>query len=241
MWAAHDDRREPTFVSACVERMEQCPDAVLCQAHTAVSVRGRPELLDVASLDSFDCAAGLVARYRETLKRFPATAVYGLYRASAVRKTHLFLRVMGTDVSFVQELSIQGRFIQVPRVLFRYDSRERWNTVHQDAQYFLGTKTKPWWYLPFVALFVDHCRRLASAAIPLSMKLRLSSVLVAHEIRRLARRAFIRTAGWCCPAPMKETLARAICRRWMHNPNVVVVSPEPFMTHACKPQLGWWT
>src|SRR3989338_6405961 len=165
MWAAHDDKREPSFVSACVKKMEQSPNAALCQAHTASFVEGRQELLRVATMDSLEAATGLVGRYRETLKRLPAIAIYGLYRSSAMRKTHMFQKSMSTELAFIQEISIYGGFIQVPEVLFTYFGRQKWNTVDQDYQFSLGKGSKPWWYLPFVALFCDHWKRVAAAPI----------------------------------------------------------------------------
>jgi glycosyltransferase involved in cell wall biosynthesis len=150
MWAAYDDLREPSFVRACVEKMEECPEAVLCQAHTATFIEGRNEKLCVANLDSFESVTGLMERYRETLKRFPATAIYGLYRSSAMRKTRMFEKVIATDIAFIQELSIYGNFVQVPEVLFHYIGRKKWNNIHQDYKTFLGKGRKPWWYLPFL-------------------------------------------------------------------------------------------
>lgn len=241
MWAAHDDVREPAFISACVEKLEQHPDAVLCQSHTAVSIIGRSETMYVADLDSFDRAMDVVERYRETLKRVPATVVYGLYRASAMRKTQLFRETIGNDVAFILELSIHGRFVQVPRVLFSYRASETWNTIDADARLFLARHSKPWWYRPFIPLFVNHCQRLAAAPVPPGTKARLAAALTAYEGRRLLLRAMIRAAGFCCPAPKRESLGRAIYRRWIQNPNVKIVSDDLFMTRVCKPQLGWWS
>lgn len=240
MWAAHDDEREPSFVSACVERLEQCPDAVLCQARTAVFIEGRDETLYRAGLDSFEGRIGLAERYRETLKRFPATALYGLYRSSAMRATKLFQNVIATDLAFIQELSIHGRFVQVPRVLFRYRARKTWNTIHQDARTFLGIERKPWWYPPFLLLFVNNSKRLGDAPIPAGAKLRLWIALAVHEARQLAFKAMLKIAGALCPEESKEKLGRALYTRWMHNPNIEVVSADLFFQRVCKPQLGWW-
>ena len=60
MWAAHDDLREPSFVRACVEKMEQCPEAVLCQTHTATFIEGRNKKKFVANLNSFESVMGLI-------------------------------------------------------------------------------------------------------------------------------------------------------------------------------------
>ena len=240
MWAAHDDQRERFFVSACVEKMEQCPEAILCQVHTAMYIEGRDELLCVAHLDSYEGVTGLVAQYRETLEHFPATAIYGLYRSVAMRKTKMYQRCIATDLAFIQELSLHGQFVQVPRVLFNYYGRKKWNTVHQDYRVFFGKKTKPWWYLPFVALFCNHWNRVAQAAIPFSVKCRLWWVLFEHEVRQTALKVLIKLLKELCPEKCKEKLGCAIYWRWMHSPNVQVCCEDFFLERVIKPKLGWW-
>ena len=240
MWAAHDDLRESSFVSACVEKMEQCPEASLCQVHTAMFIEGRKERLCAATLDSFEGVTGLVERYRETLKHFPATAIYGLYRSSAMRETRRFERVIATDLVFIQELSIHGNFVQVPEVLFSYFGREKWNTVHQDYKVFFGKDRKPWWYLPFVALFCNHWSRVASASVSFSVKLRLWSVLLEHEIGQVALKILIKVSGRICPTRWKEKLGCLIYWRWMHCRNLQVGCAVLFLDRAIKPKLGWW-
>lgn len=240
MWTAHDDYREPSFVSACVEKMEQCPDAVLCQAYTAMFIEGRKEMLCVANLNSFEGITGLVQRYRETLKRFPTTAIYGLYRSSAMRKTQIYQKVIATDLAFIQELSIYGEFVQVPKALFNYFGRGKWNTVHQDYRAFFGKERKPWWYLPFVVLFFSHWKRVACASIPFSTKLHLWSILLEHETTQLAVKVLIKAFGALCPKKWKERLGCAIYWRWMHNPNVKVRYEDLFLERVIKPKLGWW-
>jgi len=240
MWAAHDDLRERSFVSACVEKMEQCPEAVLCQAHTAMHIEGRDEVLCIANLDSFEGKTGLVERYRETLKHFPATAIYGLYRLSAMRKTQVFQKCIATDLAFIQELSIHGEFVQVPRILFNYIGREKWNTVHQDYMTFLGKDKKPWWYLPFAALFLNHWKRVAAVPIPLSIKLRLWGVLIEHEAGQIALKVLIKVGRLLCLERWKETLGCEIYWRWMHGPNLKVGCDELYLERVIKPRLGWW-
>ncbi len=239
MWAAHDDDRDSGFISACVERLEQSPDAVLCQAHTSASIEGRTEVLYVASLDSFASVHTVVDRYRETLKRFPATAMYGLYRASAMSSTMMFARVIATDMAFIQELSIHGRFVQVPGTMFRYSARPSWNTVQQDARVVLG-RQKPWWYIPFIVMLLHNVRRIGKSAIPAGLKIRLCGVLAGDVVRQCALKVALRVAGALCPEARKESLARAMYWRWMHNPNLQVVDHDLFFERVCKPQIGWW-
>lgn len=240
MWAAHDDHREATFVSACVNKMEQNPDAVLCQVHSCMLIEGAEEVLCFFNLDSFDGVTGLVERYRETLKRFPAVAIYGLFRAAAVRKTRLFQKSIATDMAFAQELSIYGHFVQIPQVLFTYIGRAKWNTVHQDYRVFLGKDRKPWWYFPFVALFRDHWQRVAVASIPYATKCRLWTILVRHEIGQSVSKIMFKLVGRLCPERWKNVVGRAIYRHWMHNPNVIIACVPLYDERVIKPRLGWW-
>ena len=240
MWAAHDDHREKSFVSSCVMKMEQCPDAVLCHTHTANFVVGQEQMLCVVNLNSFEGATGLVERYREALKNFPATAIYGLYRLSAMRKTRLSEKVMATDAAFLLELSIHGNFVQVPKILFNYIARKKWNTVHQDYKFVFGKERKPWWYLPFIALFCNHWSRVTGASLPFGTKLRLWAELIKYQIRYVALKVSFKVAGRLCPDRWKVRLGSAIYRNWIMGPNLEPTCEDLFLERVIKPQLGWW-
>ena len=240
MWAAHDDLRELSFVRACVEKLEQCPEAVLCQTHTASFIDGRQERLCVTNLDSFEGVTGLVERYREVLKNCPIMAIYGLYRLAAMKKTNMWEHSIATDLAFLQELSIYGSFVQVPEILFNYIGRETWNTIHEDYKDFSAKDRKPWWYLPFVVLFCDHWRRVARAELPFSLKLRLWSLLIDHEVRQIILKVLIKVSQRICPVAMKEKLASAIYGRWMQGPNLEIGCEDLFLERVIKPRLGWW-
>ena len=240
MWAAHDDVRHPRFVSACVGRMQECPHAVLCQARTAMFIEGRDEQLCIAHLDSFEDIKGTVARYRETLNRLPATAIYGLYRSSAIRKTRLFERHLASDIAFVQELSIHGDFIQVPALLFTYVGRRHWNTVDQDYRAIYGRPKKPFWYLPFLVLFANQAKRIASSPVGSSTKLRLLLTLAAYQLRHVALKLIVKAAGRICPRQRRDALGSALYYRWLHSPNVTVCSRSLFHERVIRPTLGWW-
>ena len=239
-WAAHDDERDPSFVSACVEQFEREPRAVLCSGYAAVSIDPSDEILYVARCDSLVGLPDVVERYREALRRLPPTAIYGLYRSSALRKTRLFEPVIATDIAFVQELVMYGAIVQVPKVLFSYRARTTWNTIEQDAWMFLGTSGKPWWYVPFVMLFLNKCSRLVLADIPLHLKLRLGTVLVVDQMAEMGVKIMLKMVGAVCPRAQREQVGRLLYGRWLANPNLVVNNEELFFERVCKPQLGWW-
>jgi glycosyltransferase involved in cell wall biosynthesis len=240
MWAAHDDLREPSFVRACVEKLEQFPEAVLCHTHTEMFIENRKERLCFAHLDSFDGVTGLVERYRETRKHFPAIAIYGVYRSAAMKKTHMLQPSVASDIAFIQELSIYGSFVQVPEVLFTYIGRETWNTIHDDYKNFAGKDRKPWWYFPFIIHFFDHWRRVARSELPFGLKACLWSLLIYHELRQILLKILIKSCRRICPVAMREKLASVIYDRWMKGPNLVIGCEELFLDRVIKPMVGWW-
>ena len=240
MYAAHDDTREQFFVSECLSKMEQYPEAAVCHPQVAMFIEGHDKTLCIAHLDSFEGLTGLVDRYRENLKHVTSTAMYGLFRSSAMRKTGMHQRVIASDIVFLQELSIYGIFIQVRKTLFNFMRREKWNTIDQDYFVFFGKKEKPWWYLPFVVVFCRNWKQLAGSTLPFGTKLRLWCVLLEHEIRQTAFKVFIRLAGWFCPDNWKERIGCAIYWRWMDHPNLQVENAELFLERVIKVRLGWW-
>ena len=228
------------FVRVCVEKLEQFQQAALCQTHTEMFVENRNERLCVTNLDSFEGVTDVVERYRETLKNFPAVAIYGVYRSSAVKKTHMLERVIASDLAFIQELSLYGSFVQVPEILFTYINRETWNTVHDDYKDFSGQDRKPWWYLPFFVLFCNHWSRVARAELPFKLKFRLWYLLIEHEIKQTALKILIKVCGRLCPNALKERLAYAIYSRWKQGPNLEIDCKDLFWERIIKPSLGWW-
>ena len=240
MWAAHDDLRDLTFVRVCIEKLEQFPKAVLCHTYTELFIQNRKERLCVTNLDSFDGVTDLVERYRETLKHFSTVAIYGVYRLSAMKKTHMLAPSIASDIAFIQELSIYGNFVQVPQILFSYIGREKWNTVHDDYKDFSGKDRKPWWYLPFIVLFLDHWARVAHSELTLSLKLRLWWLLIVHEVGQSILKVFIKVCRILCPSVLKERLACAIYTRWMKGPNIEIGCHDLFLERVIKPKVGWW-
>jgi glycosyltransferase involved in cell wall biosynthesis len=240
MWAADDDVRDLSFVSACIEKLMQCPAAVVCQAYTASYIEGRQEMLCVIHTNSLEGKTDLIDRYKETLTQNPCMAIYGLFRSSALRKTHMLENILGADVAFVQELSIYGQIVQVPKILFNYIGGREWKTIDEDYFVIFLKKNKPWWYLPFAVLFYNHCKRVALSEIPLSKKIRLLIVLIDYEIKQIGLKILIKLCRRLCPDKWKEKLGSAIYWRWMHPINLDVTCDDLFLERIIKPRLGWW-
>lgn len=120
MWAAYDDLWAETFLSRCVELMDQKPKAVLCTTHVhRIDELGRKTDAPDYGFETLDLNVCQRVRY---LIRYSAscTAMYGLFRREALLKTHLFRQTWYPDFCFLFELSLFGGTVCVPEKLFLY-------------------------------------------------------------------------------------------------------------------------
>jgi glycosyltransferase involved in cell wall biosynthesis len=122
MWAADDDRWEPTYVTACLAALRDHPAAVLaCTQIRFMDEAGQTVEFDRSLFDNPDLSVPEVDRRIERLlSRGGWYQIYGLMRREALSRTRLTTRSYGTDLILVVELALQGPFVLVPRVLFHY-------------------------------------------------------------------------------------------------------------------------
>jgi len=116
-WIACDDSCEPTFLERCKAVLDESPDTVLCTAlasmidqdgqlmHRYADPQALPQ---VRASDRF-----IVSRDQDGW----CIAVYGLIRADVLRQTAVMGNYAGSDVVLLGELSLYGRFTEVPEYL----------------------------------------------------------------------------------------------------------------------------
>jgi glycosyltransferase involved in cell wall biosynthesis len=119
-WIACDDFCGPEFLERCVQVLDESPDTVLCTTKASM----------------IDQDGRVIERYAErqdlpmarASDRFIASrdqdgwciAVYGLVRADTLRRTAVMGNYAGSDAVLLGELSLYGRFAEVPEyLLFR--------------------------------------------------------------------------------------------------------------------------
>ena len=116
-WVAADDGCEPEFLERCRRVLDESPDVVLCTSGASM----------------IDQDGRVIERYAETQalpqarasERFIASrdqdgwciAVYGLMRADVLRRTAVMGSYAGSDVVLLGELSLYGRFVELPECL----------------------------------------------------------------------------------------------------------------------------
>lgn len=133
-WMAHDDLLEPDWAARCVEVLEADPGLAL--VHTALTLvddqgrrlplRDDGKVFDTAGrryhdrerphLAEGDWAPG---RFADVLRRMNwCTAIFGMIRSDALRRTHMHGSYYEADRVLLAELAVLGRFRQLDQPLF---------------------------------------------------------------------------------------------------------------------------
>jgi len=119
-WMAHDDVLAPEFIRDCVSALDKDDSAVLSHPRAEIIGENGEKLRDYhVSLKT--SAVTPNKRFAElVLSRHNCYQVFGLIRSDALRQTRLIANYTGSDRNLLAELSLLGRFIEVPGVLAYY-------------------------------------------------------------------------------------------------------------------------
>lgn len=117
-WAAHDDLCARTFIARCVRMLDGDGSVVLCHAKTKIiDEQGR-----ILSLyDKKRCTNSPIvhSRFHDlVLLHIMCFEIFGLIRAEILRQTPLISNFTSTDRILLGELSLHGRFFEIPEYLF---------------------------------------------------------------------------------------------------------------------------
>jgi glycosyltransferase involved in cell wall biosynthesis len=117
-WAAHDDLCAPEFLRRCVTVLEQNPSVVLCYTRMVdIDEQGKylRETRTAFGVDSMRPDE----RFRGLMHwGHQCAEIFGLIRASILRKTPLIANYADCDRVLLSEMSLYGSFYQVSEVLF---------------------------------------------------------------------------------------------------------------------------
>jgi glycosyltransferase involved in cell wall biosynthesis len=117
-WADYDDLIAPTFLAECIKVMDQDPAIALCYPLPRVINAAGDALWDYdfktdTSSSRPEVRFANIVRYAEK-----AYQVSGLIRSSMVQKTSLHGSYPSSDLVFLAELALMGRFFEIPERLF---------------------------------------------------------------------------------------------------------------------------
>jgi glycosyltransferase involved in cell wall biosynthesis len=147
-WASFDDALAPGYLQACVDLLDEHPDAPY--AHTAaMHINEQGEELGVFDLERRLEDPDPVARFRAVLSAYDFHSVFALARRSAAMKTGLLYMYSGSDRYYLADLLLQGRPRYAEEPLFRWrvhdeSFRNRENKSKDDAVAWWATDVGGW-------------------------------------------------------------------------------------------------
>lgn len=180
-WASSNDVCEPTMLARCIEMLDNNPDMVLCYARTVLFdelSRTEAEYNDHLTLtceSPCERVKGLVSGLRLN------NAMNGLIRTEALRRTDLIADFIASDVNLLMQLSLLGKFGEVPEPLFRRRVHPQEGTRNGDAERLLKiynptshrSRTFTFWRLN-----LEHLRSVWRSPIGVGGKLNLTGFLI---------------------------------------------------------------
>lgn len=163
MWHAHDDLREPNYISSCLEIMEMNPNVILCCSSTLLNEDGN---LRKSEEDFSTVGMSLNRRFRKIIWNNSCSSVYGLIRSSALGKTKLFKDTVASDNLLLAELSLLGEFCQLPLFLFnkKIKRKDNFQRINGIIEMYLPNRDR-YIYLPFIKLAIDHWKLIQNSEL----------------------------------------------------------------------------
>lgn len=182
-WASASDLCAPRLLSACAERLDSVPDAVLAYPRTVyIDDEGRETGGSKRDLEILDpCPAARFKRVSAGLSI--NNAQQGLIRHSALMATRLDRLYPGGDLVLMAELALLGKFVLVPeRLLLRRASPEHWtaNRSAFDVDRMFWPDGPPRLRLVNVRRHLDYLRTALTARLPLRARLEAAGFALKH-------------------------------------------------------------
>jgi hypothetical protein len=224
-WMAHDDVIGPNYLAACVATLDRSTDVCWCQslvqlidADGAV-VRGNinawnnphTAMTDIHSVQSFDPGGRHGDRSAgEASVRFAAVLLgaawcldgYGLMRTSVLQQTRGYLPTYGTEKILVGELSLLGRYAEVPEPLQMirvHDEASGSLASTAEQQAYMGARSSNRWAHPRLQLLSDQWTAIGRAPLSRGERLRCYAVVARYLLQvgkwRNVLRSFARGSG----------------------------------------------
>lgn len=179
-WAPADDKFHPESLQACVEVLDANADVVLCYPQTLL-IGERGEILERYKDDLDFRSPDVKERFREAIRRNRlVSAIYGLIRTDALRKTGGLGSFPGADVTLLAELTLYGRFWEIPRPLFYrrlHGAASTRLTTMEAVQEWFDPKKKDLLFLYLWTHLFKHVAGIRRASLKCSEKLGLFGVL----------------------------------------------------------------
>jgi glycosyltransferase involved in cell wall biosynthesis len=116
-WAAHDDLYAADYLAQCVEVLDQDLSVVLCHSQVQI-IDSQGNLLSDYNISLNTDSHNPVTRFHALLTPHLCYPIFGLIRASTLRKTALMGNYGHTDGVLLASIALQGKFHEISQPLF---------------------------------------------------------------------------------------------------------------------------
>ena len=238
LWAADDDFYDLTFISSAIKQLECYPSAVMCHPKTKATIEGGAEIVWRSSLFTFRGAMNVRQRYKETLRNFPAVAFYGVYRSKLLRNVGTLANIIGSDVVFMQKLSLYGNFIDTDKELFTRVIRTNWNTREENLKSYSGTSANFSRITVRVQSLKQKILDIKETPHSALLKFQLVGLAVHAEIRSAIVKLLCRILIISIPERFTEQAANNLYSKFFKNRNIAPASESLFYSRIILPTLS---
>jgi glycosyltransferase involved in cell wall biosynthesis len=164
-WAAHDDLCAPEYLERCLDVLDRDASVILCHSMTREIDESGQVLRVLESKPQLGSPRPNERFYDCICVQHPQVMVFGLMRASVLRKTRLIGSYVSSDRTLLGELALRGRLHQISEPLFsRRDHRD------QGYRHYDSRRAYQAWFDPRNAgkLTFPHWRLLAEHLVSVS-------------------------------------------------------------------------
>jgi glycosyltransferase involved in cell wall biosynthesis len=177
-WLAVDDYCAPTFLEQCKRTLDLSPETVLCATKVNLIDQDGEVIgpyADRQDMSQPRASDRMMARGQQDAM---SNAVYGLIRSDVMSRTAVLGDYVGSDEVFLAEMSLYGRFVELPQyLLFRrlHPGAYSWESTSESFREFYAPSKKPGTRLAFQAWrYLDgYLRAVGRAPLPAGERLRL--------------------------------------------------------------------
>ncbi len=135
MWSSHDDLHERSFISTCLEKIEQDPSIALVYPRTKVLNRNS-RLMGLANDHINADQDNPTERFRHLIWEIGmCNMFYGLYRSHIIKKARSWNESLFMDNLILAEISLLGKIVQIDDVLFVRRLTRNYNYRTPDERY----------------------------------------------------------------------------------------------------------
>jgi glycosyltransferase involved in cell wall biosynthesis len=154
-WASQDDLRDPRYIEACVELLENSQSAVFCHTHYTDSggSSASPCLRQIGALGLCTAIFPADRFYKAYASGIGATAFYGIFRTNELKQLGGLRNFIGSDIALFNAITLRGEFVEVPEVRFHYKGRASVRSPREHLRFLDPQNTPPKIFFPSVTYF----------------------------------------------------------------------------------------